>query len=82
MFVCAAGATSPHVRGLLPEQAEVRVHRHRVRELLRGNASLPVYVTTASESILIFLSYNMLYGGYALYRPLTEPVCLSAGDPA
>ena len=38
--VCVAGAASPHVRGLLSEQAEVRVHRHRVRELLRGNTSL------------------------------------------
>lgn len=34
--VGAAGAPPPHVRGLLSEQAEVGVHRHRVRELLRG----------------------------------------------
>lgn len=34
--VGAAGAPPAHVRGLLSEQAEVGVHRHRVRELLRG----------------------------------------------
>lgn len=40
MCVCvrAAGAPPPHVRGLLSEQAEVGVHRHRVRELLRGKS--------------------------------------------
>lgn len=40
--VRVTGTSAPHVRGLLSEQAEVRVHRHRVRELLWGNVSLPV----------------------------------------